>query len=187
MIIATLSEVKGSKSLLSAYKSSIFLVRTSQGISLCCNAQRDDLVERIRYLKVDFSAKYAVIPPGRCWIESNCEEEKDLDKYLDLYDDACGALSKVCFTLILRLGNNKTVSHLVGLGHDTIGVKISDDPFFELVNVMGIPILSTTPARINAYGVDSVDDIHPEIVKSCSFFIESESRLKSKEAKIIRW
>lgn len=189
MLNVTVAELKGSKSLLDKYTSSIFLVKTYQGISLCCNAQRANLVQEIRRIKNNFHSKFAVIPPGRVWIETNCKHEKDLEKYLDLYDEASGALSNKCYTLVLKLTNFNAVSTNVAMEDHTIGVKISDHPFFDFVKIKGIPVLSTTPSVTGSSDFDNLEDIDPNILHACSFIITDFHSSKNviKETKIIRW
>ncbi|UCG95440.1 MAG: Sua5/YciO/YrdC/YwlC family protein, partial [archaeon] len=115
---------------------------------------------------------FSVIAPSKEWILENCVVgEADLTRLPGPY------------TLILKL-KQKCVAENVNLGLDTLGVRIPDNWFSQLIKETGIPIVTTSVNLTGQKFMTSLDSLDPKI-KDAVDFIVYEGPLRGSPSEII--
>ena len=175
MRIITKDDVKVAKEeLLDKIKDgSVFIHPTDTIYGLGCNAANGDAVKKIRNMKGRPATPFSVIAPSKAWILENCEaENKDL---LQLW------LKKLPgpYTLILRMKDKGIVSSETNKGLGTLGVRIPDHWFSEIVREAKVPVITTSANKVGKNFMTSLDDLDPDIKMHIDFIVyegEKEGR-----------
>ncbi|MFH1769947.1 MAG: L-threonylcarbamoyladenylate synthase [archaeon] len=146
------------------FKESVFIYPTDTIYGIGCNAEYEELVDIIRFVKKRIDMPFSVIAPSKEWIRENCVVDKKTEEWLEKLPGP--------YTLIMKLKNKNAVAKNVNLGTDTLGVRIPNNWFSEIVSEMNFPVVTTSA---NVSGDDfmvSVEDIHEDIVKGTDFAID---------------
>ncbi len=125
----------------------IFIYPTDTIYGIGCNAEDEELVNKIREIKNRDNKPFSVIAPSMDWILENFETSlEEVEKYLP---------GK--YTLILKkrnLGFMKWISE-----NERIGVRIPDNEFTKILQSSGKPIVTTS---VNISGEPFATEI-PEV------------------------
>ena len=140
----------------------IFVHPTDTIYGIGCSALDEDAVNKIRELKGRPTTPFSIIAPSIQWILENCEVNEKQKEYLELMPGP--------YTLILRIKNNpvaKEVNHNL----DTLGVRIPNHWIKDVVNEIGIPIITTSANKTGNEYMTSVDDLDVDIRNKVNFII----------------
>jgi len=153
----------------------VFIYPTDTIYGIGCNATNKEAVEKIREIKQRKTNPFSVIAPSKEWIDENFivnDNAKDWIKRLP------GP-----YTLILKI-KKQCVADNVAPGIDTLGIRIPDHWLSNIVNEIGIPIVTTSANKSGNDPMTSLDDLDSDI-KSRVDFIVYEGIKKGQSSKII--
>ncbi len=151
-------------------KGKIFIYPTDTIYGIGCDATSDELVRKIRQLK-NSNQPFSIIPPNAEWIFENCEQEKRLKDWIKKLPGP--------YTFILKLKNKSAVSKEATNGMNTIGVRIPDHWFTKVVNMMEVPIITTSANKTGENFMKSIDDLNRDIKDSVDFIIDEGEKAGS--------
>jgi tRNA threonylcarbamoyl adenosine modification protein (Sua5/YciO/YrdC/YwlC family) len=165
----------------------IFIHPTDTIYGIGCNAADKKAVEKIRQIKARPKTPFSVMAPSIAWIHENCEVPKHAEKWLKKLPGP--------FTLIFTLKNKKVIASNVNPGLTSVGIRIPDHWFHEIVKELGVPIVTTSANVVGQEFMTSLDDLDPNIRGRLNFiFYEGEKKGKpsqvidftGKEEKVLR-
>ncbi|MBU2442989.1 MAG: Sua5/YciO/YrdC/YwlC family protein, partial [Nanoarchaeota archaeon] len=88
------------------------------------------------------------------------------------------------YTLILRLKNKDAVAENVNFGSDSLGVRIPNNWFSEVVTKMDVPIITTSANVAGHDFMTSLDDLDPVFREYVDYVIE-QGELKGRPSTLI--
>jgi L-threonylcarbamoyladenylate synthase len=140
-------------------RGSVFIYPTDTIYGLGCDATDSEAVQRIRVIKQREEKPFSVIAPSKEWILKNCVVKQD--------DLTCLPGS---YTLILSL-KRQCVAENVNLGLGTLGVRIPDHWFSQVVKETGIPVVTTSVNLSGHKVMTSIDNLDVRIKKTVDFIV----------------
>ncbi len=153
-------------------KSSVFIYPTDTIYGLGCDATNPRAVQKLREIKNRWDKPFSVIVPSKEWILENCyARNEDISVLPGPY------------TLIFKL-RKKCIAQNVNLGKDTLGVRIPDHWFSQIVKDIGTPVVTTSVNVSGEKYMTSIDNINPKIRESVDFIVY-EGEKKGKPSKVI--
>lgn len=144
-------------------KDSIFIYPTDTIYGIGCDARDDTLVEAIRGIKERFSRPFSVIAPSKDWIRDNCVVNKNVEEWLDKLPGP--------YTLILKLKDKNMIADSVNMDKDTLGVRIPDNWFTEVVSQLGFPIVTTSANLSGGDFMTSLDNLDRDIERKVDLIV----------------
>ncbi len=141
---------------------SIFIYPTDTIYGIGCNATLEEPVEKIRTIKKRPDQPFSIIAPNKTWIIKNCKVNNEAKKWIKKLPGP--------YTLILRLKNKDAVADNVNLGKDSLGVRIPDNWFSDIVNEVNVPIITTSVNKTGEEYMTSMDNLDKEIKNRIQFF-----------------
>ncbi len=157
-------------------KGSLFIHPTDTIYGIGCNAIDHDAVYRVREAKERYTAPFSVIVPSKDWIRQNCEVNENVEKWL--------ARLPGSYTLILKLKNKGAIAPNVNMGMDTLGVRIPNHWFSEVVSELGIPIVTTSANVTKSDFMISEEDLDPKVASKMEFMVY-EGEKHGKPSKLV--
>lgn len=154
----------------------IFIHPTDTIYGLSCNALDGKAVEKIRKLKDRPDTPFSVWAPSIDWIKQNCRLDKEGEEWIKRLPGP--------YTLILKLKNKNAVAKNVSPKEDTLGVRIPQHWFSEVVKTLGFPIITTSANKAGQPYMTSLKDLDPEISKGVNFVIYEGEKV-SRPSKIV--
>ena len=154
-------------------KGSIFIYPTDTIYGIGCDATKTSLVKKIREIKHRDDKPFSVIAPSINWIEEHCEVNKIAKEYL--------AKLPGPYTFILKLKDQAVSTEVT---KETIGLRIPDHWFTELIQQLNIPIVTTSVNLTGQAPLMDPEDLDPKIAKQVDFFI-NEGPKKGTPSKVI--
>jgi len=152
----------------------VFIHPTDTIYGLSCNALDEKCVEEIRKIKQRPDTPFSVIAPSKEWIRTNCEIDKKAEEWI-------GKLPGP-YTLILKVKGQ--IAKNVAPGLKTIGVRIPDHWFSEIVSELNIPIITTSANKSGGDFMTTLDNLDDEIKPDIEFLIY-EGEKHGRPSKII--
>jgi len=149
----------------------IFIYPTDTLYGLGINALEGKYIEKIRSLKKRDAKPFLIIAPGLEWIWKNCIIPNNKARAI-LTKKLPGS-----YSFILKIKNKKAVSHLAISEKETIGVRLPDHWFSEIISKSGIPFISTS---VNISGKDSgifFDQLSKELKEAADYQIKDDAIL----------
>ncbi|MBI4439509.1 threonylcarbamoyl-AMP synthase [Candidatus Woesearchaeota archaeon] len=137
----------------------VFIYPTDTIYGIGCNAIDGSAVARVREIKKRNESPFSVIAPSKQWIRENCIIGEEWLKKLP------GS-----YTLILRLRNTHAVAPNVSMG-STLGVRIPDCWFSEVISKTGIPLISTSANIHGEKFMTSLENLSPDVGNKVDFVI----------------
>lgn len=141
----------------------VFIYPTDTIYGIGCDAGNDKSIKRIYDLKERQDKPFSVIAPSKEWIIKNCNIDEISSSWINRLPGR--------YTLILRLKNKKCISKLVNKGMGTIGVRIPKHWISDVVNELGIPIVTTSVNRSDKEFMTSVENMDKYIKENVDFII----------------
>lgn len=154
----------------------IFIYPTDTIYGIGCNALNKKSVEKIRQLKERPDNPLSVWVPSKEWIKGNCEVTKDLKEKI--------AQLPGPVTLVLKLKNKKAVADNVNLDLKTLGIRIPNHWFHEIVQELNLPVITTSANKAGQPFMTSIEDLDPDIQEGIEFMIY-EGPKEGKPSKIV--
>jgi tRNA threonylcarbamoyl adenosine modification protein (Sua5/YciO/YrdC/YwlC family) len=140
----------------------LFIYPTDTVYGLGCNALKQGSVQLLKEIKKRDGGPLSVVAPNRTWITKNFEIiNKNFIKKLP------GP-----YTYILKI-NKRAVARNVNPGSKTLGVKMPDHKFMDLVKKAGVPVIY---AGVNFSGgkeAREINQIPKKILNSVDFAIDA--------------
>lgn len=138
----------------------IFIYPTDTIYGLGCDATNEESVSLLKSIKYrDKDKPLSVIAPSIEWIKENCVfEDEQIKKYLP------GP-----YTLILKKKNPEFLKHVSA--NDSIGVRIPDSEFTELVEKAGVPFITTSVNMAGEPFAIKISDIPHKILDAADIII----------------
>lgn len=118
-----------------------------------CDATNYDAVAKIRVIKKRQKTPLSIIIPDKSWIYNNCEVDPKFTKYIEKLPGP--------YTLILKLNDSSDLAANVNCGTGTIGVRIPNHWFSEVVSELKKPFITTS---VNYHG-----DRHIKLINEIPF------------------
>ena len=153
----------------------VFIHPTDTIYGLGCNAGDEKAVQKIRKLKERPDSPFSVWVPSISWIQENCLVNKKAGEWLKKLPGP--------YTLVLKLKNRKAVAKNIS-GTNTLGVRLPDHWFSEIVHQMGIPLVTTSANKAGQPFMTSLENLDAEIQKGVSFIIY-EGEKKGRPSQIV--
>ena len=138
----------------------VFIYPTDTIYGLGCDATNEESVAMIKDLKYrDKDKPMSVIAPSVEWIKENCEvTDEEIEKYLP------GP-----FTIIVKKKNPEFLKQIAS--GDTLGIRIPDCEFTELVTRAGVPFITTSVNFAGEPFAVRISDIDHEIIDKADIVI----------------
>jgi len=155
---------------------SLFIHPTDTIYGIGCDATNHDAVYKVRETKERYINPFSVIAPSKEWVRENCEVNEQVEEWLDKLPGP--------YTLILKIKNKEALAPNVNMDMDTIGVRIPDHWFSEVVSELKIPIITTSANITQDDFMTSEEDLHPK-VKTYMEFMVYEGEKKGRPSKIV--
>ncbi|MBW2966779.1 threonylcarbamoyl-AMP synthase [Candidatus Woesearchaeota archaeon] len=153
----------------------IFIHPTDTIYGIGCNALQSKIVQKIRELKQRPETPFSIMAPSIEWIKENCVVSKKTEKYIK---ELPGPV-----TLILKT-KKQCVAPEVSPNSDTVGVRIPDHWFHDIIQELEVPIITTSANLVGKAFMTSLDNLDPEIQKGIDFIIY-EGEKQGRPSKII--
>ncbi|MFC1741299.1 L-threonylcarbamoyladenylate synthase [Nanoarchaeota archaeon] len=157
-------------------RNEVFIYPTDTLYGLGCNAEKPELVNRIREIKDAYDQPFSVIAPSKDWIKENLGYKEEFDRYLEKLPGP--------YTLIMDIRNKSCVSLETTASKESLGVRIPDNWFTEIVNKAGIPIITTSVNRHGEAPVTEIDNV-PENIKSKTDFAIDDGKIEGSPSTLI--
>ncbi|MBU0666563.1 MAG: L-threonylcarbamoyladenylate synthase [Nanoarchaeota archaeon] len=167
---------KNKKELLLKIKKSVFIYPTDTIYGLGCDAHNSELVSRIRDLKGRYQRPFSIIAPSKKWILDNCEVGNDARVWVDKLPGH--------YTLILKLKHETVLAKEINPGLGTVGIRIPDNWFSEVVAQLGEPIVTTSVNISGKPFMTSIDNLD-ESIKNGVDFIFLNGKLTGKPSTLV--
>tara|TARA_Y100000310_G_C20548642_1_gene746897 strand:- start:451 stop:1023 length:573 start_codon:yes stop_codon:yes gene_type:complete len=145
-----------------AEEDAVFIYPTDTIYGIGCNALSSTAVQKIRDIKHRSKNPFSIIAPSKEWIGENCIVNNNAQEWIKRLPGP--------YTLILKK-KNECVSNEVAPDKDSLGVRIPDHWFFQFVNEIGIPIVSTSVNITRKDFMTSLEDLDPEVKSKVDFII----------------
>jgi L-threonylcarbamoyladenylate synthase len=162
------------KEMIEAIKSGkIFIYPTDTVYGIGCNALNEKAVERIKEIKGrDANKPMSIIAPSKEWIHENTEAKKEVvDKYLP---------GK--YTLILRKKDKNFLNSAAN--GETLGVRLPDCDFTELVKLANVPFITTSANLSGEKTASEIKEISKEVLDKVDMIID-EGKLDGTPSTIV--
>ena len=145
-------------------KGEIFIYPTDTIYGIGCNAENQESVKKIRELKEGRpTAPFSLWVPSLDWIEKNCTVTKQAVEWLEQLP---GPL-----TIIMNLKNQNSISKNIAPEVNTIGIRYPDHWFGKVVEMLGIPIVTTSANKTGEPFMTSIENLDLKVKKGVSFII----------------
>lgn len=149
----------------------IFIYPTDTIYGIGCDANNTDAVKKIRELKQRDERPLSVMAPSKEWILENCHvSQEDLDKYLP------GP-----YTLFVHR-NDPSIIAEVNRNDDTLGVRIPNHWFAEVVSEAGAPFVTTSVNLSGKAFMEKLEDVPEDVLAGVDYVVyEGEKQGKPSE------
>lgn len=155
---------------------SLFIHPTDTIYGIGCDATNQKAVYKVRETKERYTTPFSVIAPSKEWIRENCEINEKGEEWLNKLPGP--------YTLILKLKNKGAIAPNVNVDLDTLGVRIPDHWFSEVVAKIGIPIVTTSANITKSNFMTSEEDLDPKIASKIDFMVY-EGEKHGKPSKLV--
>ncbi len=144
----------------------IFIHPTDTIYGIGCNATDEKFVDEVRDIKQRPDSPFSVIAPSKKWIRENCLVNDAGEKWLRKLPGP--------YTLILKAKDG--VANNVAPGMKSLGVRIPDHWFSDLVKELGVPIITTSANRSGGDFMTSLDNLDDEIKPKIEFIVYEDEK-----------
>ena len=152
-----------------------------------CSALDEKAVKRVRDAKERPEKPFSVIAPSKDWIRKNCFVDEKAEEWLDKLPGP--------YTIILKRRNIECVAPNVNPLDDTLGIRIPNHWFSDVVAELGIPLITPSANVSGKNFMTSLDDLDSQIKQHADLMVDAGElrgtpstivNLASGEEKIIR-
>lgn len=142
---------------------SLFIHPTDTIYGIGCDATNNQAVYNVREAKERYKSPFSVIAPSKGWIRQNCQISKQAEKWLSKLPGP--------YTLILKLKNKQAIAPNVNMGLDTLGVRIPDHWFTEIIAELKMPIVTTSANVSKENFMTSEENLDRRIASKMEFMV----------------
>lgn len=142
----------------------IFIYPTDTIYGIGCNALHEEAVKKIRALKNRSKTPFSVIAPSVAWIKENTVVTPQAESWLEKLPGP--------YTLILKKQKQDCVAPSVTQDLDSVGVRIPDHWMHQVIETLGIPVVTTSVNKTGAAFMTKIDDLDPDIKTGINFIID---------------
>ena len=162
MMILNKDEVLEKKEeIVSAIKmGNIFIYPTDTIYGIGCDATNKNAVAKIRQIKRRDNNPMSVAVPSKNWIKENCE----------VIDSSKLDLLPGPYTLILKIKNPNAIASNVSF-KDTLGVRIPNNWFAEIITQAGVPFVTTSVNFSGEKNMEKIEDVPKELLDQVDYVI----------------
>ncbi|RMF07241.1 threonylcarbamoyl-AMP synthase [Candidatus Woesearchaeota archaeon] len=129
-----------------------------------CSALSEKAVKRVREAKERPEKPFSVIAPSKDWIRKNCVVDEKAEEWLDKLPGP--------YTLILKRKNIDCVAPSVNPLDDTLGIRMPDHWFMEVVAELGIPLITPSANVSGKNFMTSLDDMDSQIKQHADLMVD---------------
>ena len=155
---------------------SIFIYPTDTIYGVGCNALNKGLVNKIRNAKQSGDQPFSVIAPSKDWIIKNLDYKESFKPWLDKLPGP--------YTLIMNIKNKDCVSEETNNNLNTLGVRIPNNWFSDIVAEAGVPVITTSVNIHSNEHISSTAQI-PESIKNLVDFAIDDGIIKGSPSTLV--
>ena len=141
----------------------LFIYPTDTIYGIGCDGRDSKGITNIRELKKRTQMPFSVIAPSKDWIRENCVVTEEGDKWLERLPGP--------YTLIFKNKNPDCIAENLAPGLKTMGVRIPKHWISDFVNMIGIPIVTTSANITGEDFMVSLDNLNMNIKNSVDLII----------------
>jgi len=145
-------------------KGKILIYPTDTIYGIGCDATSYKAVSKIREIKRREEKPFSIIAPSKEWIRETCFISERHEEWLQKLPGH--------YTLILKLKNKGAVSSNVNNSQDTIGIRIPDNWFGDIIKEFGKPFVTTSVNLSGEKHVESILEIKKSISEHVDYIID---------------
>ncbi|MFW6014289.1 MAG: L-threonylcarbamoyladenylate synthase [Nanoarchaeota archaeon] len=142
----------------------LFIHPTDTIYGIGCNAMKEEAVKKLREAKRQMTRPFSVMVPNKSWIFENCIITPEAEEWIEKLPGP--------YTLILNLKHKNSVAPSVTLGSETIGVRIPNHWFCEVIEKIGQPIITTSANITGENFITRKEELDETIKMKCDFIID---------------
>ena len=155
----------------------IFIYPTDTIYGIGCNALNEEAVAKIRSIKKRDNKPFSIVVPSFEWIHQNCIATQAGKIWI-------GKLPGP-YTLILPLKNQNAVAKSVILSSPSIGIRIPNNWFYELIKEINIPFVTTSANISGKYYMTDFYNLDENIKQEVDYIIY-EGALEKKPSMVVK-
>ncbi len=145
-------------------KGELFIHPTDTIYGIGCSAIDEEAVKKLRGVKRQMTRPFSVMVPSKSWIYENCIITPEAEGWIEKLPGP--------YTLILNLKNENSVAPSVTLGNETIGVRVPNHWFCEVIEKIGQPIITTSANITGENFITKKEELDDTIKMKCDFMID---------------
>ena len=130
-----------------------------------CSALDEEAVKRVRDAKERPEKPFSVIAPSKNWIRENCVVDEKAEEWLDKLPGP--------YTIILKRKNIECVAPNVNPLDDTLGIRIPNHWFSDVVAELGIPLITPSANVSGKNFMTSLDDLDSQIKQHADLMVDA--------------
>ena len=159
----------------------IFVYPTDTIYGIGCQADNNMAVKKIFELKKRENKPFLIIAPSKEWIFENCEIDKTQKDYIN-----SKLPGQVSFILKLKKSSveNNIISPELLCGGDTIGIRIPDCKFTDLISKLNKPFVTTSVNISGEPSALSIEEIPKDIFEKVDYIVNSNEKMSGKSSSI---
>jgi L-threonylcarbamoyladenylate synthase len=155
-------ELANDPKLFNELKKSVFIYPTDTIYGLGCDATSEELVIRVRQIKKSLEHPFSIIIPNKNLIFSNCETDGRVQEWVDKLPGP--------YTLVFKV-KKKFFADSVNKNKDSIGIRIPNNWFYNVVKRMKTPVVTTSANVTGNDFMTSLDNLDDEVEKKVDFIV----------------
>ena len=142
----------------------VFVYPTDTIYGIGSNATNETAVLKLRNIKRQHDRPLSVIAPSVEWIKENCVITTEAEEWLKKLPGP--------YTLILKIKSEFSVAPSV-TDTGSLGVRIPDNPISKFVELLGVPIITTSANMAGKMFMTSIEDLDPMIRGRIDFVVDA--------------
>lgn len=157
----------------------IFIYPTDTIYGIGCDATNEKSVEKIFQIKKRENNPCLILAPDKTWIKNNTTYHKN--HQIEIDNKLPGPYS---FITNLNQEKDHKISKLALANRSTIGIRILDNEFSNLLKNIQIPFISTSVNLSGEPTIKKIGEIPKEILDQIDYLITTETSLLEQTSKI---
>jgi L-threonylcarbamoyladenylate synthase len=155
---------------------SLFIHPTDTIYGIGCNSLDREAVSRVRKIKQRETEPFSIWVPSLDWVNKNCNVNEKAKEWLSRLPGP--------YTIIIPLKNKNSIAKNVAPGLDAVGIRSPEHWFSQVVQAVGVPIITTSANKVGEPFMTSIEDLDSGIKEKIEFIIY-EGEKKARPSKIV--